>query len=284
MKKDLPSKVATCYLLVASASIIILLLKAFSSLDELEKMLSVLKDLANTIFFLAIPCIGWLTFKQAYYTIFNTQKNEVFKIQLKEYEEILKLLYTPDLDRMITKFYLDKIIWDNSKRLENAFDVIEKSLSITDYVEKESKCKNILIVLGGDDSEIKMPLEINGKNFEAVSQSNFELYGLEISDEATEFFKKLEELRELSFIDERFIIAIDEIKNGYYDVRWKLHRQLMQIYKLTLKSDDTMSKHWFHYKCLNQIRISEEVKELYRKVKNLCDSIRNEIDIKNVMK
>ena len=83
--------------------------------------LSYLKDFLNALFFLVVGSLAILSYLQARKTLFTPIKTEVFKFQLKVFEELLLFFQNQSESDFIRSFDLEKTVTLNSSLLMDEY-------------------------------------------------------------------------------------------------------------------------------------------------------------------
>jgi hypothetical protein len=98
------------YLTISALVLIVFTLKAVGvTMDSIEEIVSLIKDVANIAFFVGVPTIAFWAYKQARETVFSPQKNEVFKMQLTAIDALSKLCHITSWDDLMNKIHISAI-------------------------------------------------------------------------------------------------------------------------------------------------------------------------------
>ena len=244
--------------------------------------IQIIKELSNIMFFIGVPLVALLTFLHAKGTVFNTHKNEVFKVTLKEYERILSLLYISDIEKILSRYELREIIKDNTKRIVNDYKVLTCDISLAEYEEIESKYKNIIIFHDGTQP---FPSRIKKINIQNKDLNLHSLYGLHVGKPGVDFYDELERMTDIAFIKENNMDRLHEIKDLYYNVRMNIFDFINETFRANCDDKElATSQAWLEYSVCQKLIEHKETVELFESVKSLCNDIRKEIDLENIMK
>lgn len=80
----------------------------------MDKVLSMIKDAVNILFFVITATIGILTYLKARKTILQPIKTEVFKVQLKVFSELMELFNGKSEYEIRSYFHLEKVLTVNA--------------------------------------------------------------------------------------------------------------------------------------------------------------------------
>lgn len=100
-------------------------------------MVSIIKDIANIIFFCIVSCITILTYLHARKTVFAPIRTETFKMQLKAFEEILSFFQNKNESDFMQSFDFHQILQLNSLKMADAY--AEKFFDGEISIDKEKR-------------------------------------------------------------------------------------------------------------------------------------------------
>jgi len=124
-----------------------------------------IKNIFNILFFIAVASVGILSYLQARKTLFSPIRTEIFKLQLKNFEELLAFFQNKNEYELMKELDLDKILRLNSIQMADSY--AKKFFSEEITIDEEIKKKNRSQLIGA-----VVPAEQMQKNFKKIDVSN----------------------------------------------------------------------------------------------------------------
>ncbi|WAC12531.1 hypothetical protein [Dyadobacter pollutisoli] len=142
MPKFHPLAIYVTALFFSIASLIVVYLYRHElnlSKNKLSFLIGSVKDIFQIIFFIVVGCVTILTYKQARKTLFTPIRTEIFKMQIKSFEEILAFFQSKTETDFSHQFDFNFIVSGNARLMFNDFvsTFYEKEIKINEDTLKE---------------------------------------------------------------------------------------------------------------------------------------------------